>query len=65
MSDLDALIDELEEAARRLESGGLDGEEAAALVAHVADLVRGVGSRLDRQARDVAIDPSSGQESLL
>lgn len=65
MSALDRMIDELRESAERLRGGGIDAEEAAALVERCAELATDIGSELDRQARDARSEPPPGQESLL
>ena len=64
-SSLDEAIAELESAAERLRRGGLDADEAAALVEECAQLAASVGSELDRAARAAAADPPDGQETLL
>ncbi|HWH45551.1 MAG TPA: hypothetical protein VNT32_12545 [Thermoleophilaceae bacterium] len=64
MSALDRMIDELRESAERLR-GGIEAEEAAALVERCAELATDIGSELDRQARDARSESPPGQESLL
>lgn len=59
--DAELLITELEQAAARLRAGGLDVEEATALVERCADLATRLGAELDRQARP----DSPEQETLL
>ena len=66
MSDLDALIRELEESAKRLRAGELDALQAAELVEHCAGLAARVGAELDRAGREAERDaPAEGQEQLL
>ena len=60
MSDLDALIEELESVAARLRSEHLAPDEAAVLVDRCADLATRIGSGLDAEARE-----TEGQERLL
>ena len=59
-NQLDALTAALEEAAGRLRSGELSGEDAAALVERCAELAAEAGAELERLAREQA-----GQERLL
>ena len=61
-TDLDRLIQELEEAATRLRAGEMDAGEAAVLVERCAELAGHLGAELDRSARAAA---SEGQEQLL
>jgi exonuclease VII small subunit len=65
MTRLDDLVAELETAARKLRSGELQGEEAAAQVERCAALAAELGSELDREARDARSESSPGQETLL
>ena len=65
MSELDPLIAELEQAAVRLRSGELQGEEAAALVERCAELAGELDQQLDRQARAARAETVPGQEKLL
>lgn len=65
MSELDSLIGELDEAAARLRSGELGGDEAAALVERCAELAARLGSELERHARAAPEDAPPGQETLL
>ena len=66
MSDLDGLIRELEESAKRLRAGELDALQAAELVEHCAELAARVGAELDRAGREAERDaPAEGQERLL
>jgi hypothetical protein len=60
---LDELVRELEEAAARLRSGGLEPDEAADLVERCADLAGRIGAELDAQSR--AASEAEGQERLL
>ena len=64
MSDrLDALTRELETAAERLRSGGLDPAEAAEVVESCARLASELGEELDSESRASA--ETEGQERLL
>ena len=64
--ELDILVRELEDAAARLRAGGLDADEAAALVERCAELAGRAGSELDRVAREADREPpAGGQEQLL
>ena len=64
--ELDILVRELEDAAARLRAGGLDADEAAALVERCAELAGRTGSELDRVAREADREPpAGGQEQLL
>ena len=64
MSDeLDALIEELEAAAARLRAGGLEPDEAAAVVERCAELAARIGSGLDAASREAS--QAEGQERLL
>ena len=66
MSDLDALIRELEESAAQLRAGELDAVGAAELVERCAELAARVGAELDRAGREAERDaPAEGQEQLL
>jgi hypothetical protein len=60
VTDLDALIGELESVAQRLRSEQLQPDEAAELVDRCADLAGQIGSGLDAEARE-----TEGQERLL
>jgi phage tail tape-measure protein len=62
---LDDAIAELQQAAERLRAGGLDGDEAAALVERCADLAADIGQALEREAREARAEPLPGQEKLL
>ena len=62
---LDDAIAELQQAAERLRAGGLDGDEAAALVERCADLAGDIGQALEREAREARAEPLPGQEKLL
>ncbi len=62
---LDLALAELERAAERLRAGDREQEEAAALVEECAELAARVGGELDRAARAAAVEPASGQETLL
>jgi hypothetical protein len=66
---LDELVSQLEEAAARLRTGRLEGDEAAELVERCAQLAARVAVELDAESRS-ASEPSSGgadpgQERLL
>jgi signal transduction histidine kinase len=65
MSELDRMIAELREAADRLRSGEVEGDEAAALVERCADLAGEIGSEVDRRARAAEAQAPPGQETLL
>jgi exonuclease VII small subunit len=64
-SGIEALVAELEDAAARLRTGGLDHDDAAALVERCAELAARLGGELDRAARAAAEPIPSGQETLL
>jgi hypothetical protein len=64
MSDLDDLTERLEQAAERLRTGGLNRDEAAALVEECARLAGEAAGALDREAR-AAAEPVPGQDRLL
>ena len=67
-TELSAYVSELERAAERLRSGGVEGEEAAALVERCADLAAGIVASLEAEARDVGaelpLDEPADQERL-
>ena len=65
MSELDAVIRELEQAAARLREQDLDHDEAADLVERCAELAARAGAELEREARATPADEPPGQESLL
>jgi hypothetical protein len=65
VSDLDAAIAELRDAAARLRDDELDADAAAALVERCAELAADIGAALDREARAARAEPPPGQESLL
>ncbi|MEX2196489.1 MAG: hypothetical protein WD844_14485 [Thermoleophilaceae bacterium] len=65
MTRLDSGIEELRQAAERLRAGGLDADEAAALVERCAELAAEIGQALDQEARDARAEPLPGQERLL
>ena len=66
MSQIDALIRELEDASVRLRAGRMEPDEAAALVERCAELAGRVGAELDRAAREADREaPGDGQEQLL
>ena len=64
--EIDTLIRELEDASVRLRGGGMDADEAAALVERCAELAGRVGAELDRRAREAEREaPGDGQGQLL
>ena len=67
--ELSAYVSELERAAERLRSGGVHGEEAAALVERCAELAGRIAASLEAEARGVSVelplDESADQERLL
>jgi hypothetical protein len=65
VSEIDPLIQELEDAARKLRAGEIQGEDAAALVERCAELAGQLDSELDRQARAARAEGLPGQEKLL
>ena len=65
MSALDALVRELEAVVRALDSGEVEGTDAARLVERCADLAAQMGAELDRQSRRTPEAAREGQESLL
>jgi exonuclease VII small subunit len=65
VSELEELIAELEETARRLRGGELGGDEAAALVERCAELAAKLDSELEQQARAARAEGLPGQEKLL
>ena len=65
-SELDALIRELEQAARELRAPDVASARAAELVDRCAEIAAEIGRELDRAGREAERDaPSSGQERLL
>ncbi|MFN2617828.1 MAG: hypothetical protein ABR581_12020 [Thermoleophilaceae bacterium] len=64
---LDELVAELATTAERLRDGSLDGDQAAQLVEHCAELAARVGSELDAEARAASeqAETGEGQERLL
>lgn len=62
---LDQAIAELQQAAERLRSGTVEGDEAAALVDRCAELAGEIGQALEREAREARAEPLPGQERLL
>ncbi|GEM_PF-6681810 len=68
-SELSAYVSELNRAAARLRSGGVEGEEAAALVERCAELAGRITASLEAEARGVSaelpLDESAEQERLL
>lgn len=65
MSELDGLVEELRSAAERLRSGGLDPDQAAAVVEQLASSAARLGSQLEREAQASTPGGSPGQETLL
>jgi exonuclease VII small subunit len=65
VSEFDALVEELQDAARRLRAGELDGDEAAGLVERCAQLAAQLDAELDSQARAARAERLPGQEKLL
>jgi hypothetical protein len=67
LSDLDALVDELQQTADRLRAGETDPERAAQLVERCAELAASVASELDREARELegTESPDDDQRRLL
>jgi hypothetical protein len=63
VSQLEALIGELESLAARLRSGELQADEAAELVERCAELAGRVGAELEAESR--AASEAEGQERLL
>jgi hypothetical protein len=59
------LSDRLEEAARRLRSGDIDGDEATRLAGECAELASQAAAELDRLARWSPPEGVPGQEELL
>ena len=64
MSNLESLIEELEQAATQLRSGDLDSAQAADLVERCAELAARLGGELEEQAR-AGEASAPGQETLL
>jgi hypothetical protein len=62
---LDELVTELEAAAARLRSGGLEPVDAAGLVDRCAQLAARVGSELDGAGRAAESGGGEGQGTLL
>ena len=65
MNALEGLSSELEELARQLRSGQLEGAPAAAAVERCAELAAQLGSQLDAAARQAERGDREGQERLL
>jgi hypothetical protein len=59
------ISEQLEEAARRLRSGEVQGEEATRLAGDCAELASRAAAELDRLARAVPQEAGPGQEELL
>jgi hypothetical protein len=65
-AELEAVVRELEQAARELRAPGVDAARAAELVDRCAEIAAQIGGELDRAARDAERDlPATGQERLL
>jgi hypothetical protein len=62
---LDELSERLEEAARRLREGDLDGDETARLAGECAELASQAAGELERLARAMPGDVPPEQEELL
>jgi hypothetical protein len=65
MSELDAIVRELEEAAARLRADDVGSDEAAELVERCAELATRAGQELEREARATPAGDQPGQETLL
>jgi hypothetical protein len=63
MTELDALVRELEQAAARLRSGELEADEAAELVERCAELASRLAAEVEAESR--AATEAEGQERLL
>jgi hypothetical protein len=63
MSELEALVAELEGVAARLRSGEVERAQAAELVERCAELAGRIGSALDDRSREA--EEAEGQERLL
>ena len=59
MSELDGLIAELRDAAERLRSGDVTGDEAAALVARCSELGARLAGELESLARRARSEPET------
>jgi hypothetical protein len=62
---LSDISERLEQAARRLRSGELEGDEASRLAGECAELAQQAAAELDRLARWTPGEPVPGQEELL
>jgi hypothetical protein len=62
---LSEISERLEQAARRLRSGELEGDEASRLAGECAELAQQAAAELDRLARWTPGEPVPGQEELL
>jgi hypothetical protein len=62
---LSEISERLEQAARRLRSSDLDGDEATRLAGECAELAQQAAVELDRLARWTPGEPAPGQEELL
>jgi hypothetical protein len=62
---LSEISERLEQAARRLRSGELEGDEASRLAGECAELAQQGAAELDRLARWTPGEPVPGQEELL
>jgi hypothetical protein len=62
---LSEISERLEQAARRLRSGELEGDEATRLAGECAELAQQAAAELDRLARWTPGEPVPGQEELL
>jgi hypothetical protein len=62
---LSEISERLEQAARRMRSGELEGDEASRLAGECAELAQQAAAELDRLARWTPGEPVPGQEELL
>ena len=65
MARLETISERLDEAARRLRSADLEGEEATRLAGECAQLASEAAAELDRLARGSPGESAAGQEELL
>jgi hypothetical protein len=62
---LSEISERLEQAARRMRSGELEGDEASRLAGECAELAQQAAAELDRLAHWTPGEPVPGQEELL
>ena len=62
---LNEISDRLEQAAKRLRDGGIDGDEASQLAGQCAELASEAAVELERLARSSGPEGVPGQEELL